>query len=324
MKKVIIGLVVFIVMFFTVSCSNEDNTVVIYSSSEDFRNEYISNRLQEEFPEYEIILQYNPTGKNAAKLKAEGISTDADIIIGLESSYLEQLKDILVDLSNYDMSHYMPNLISDSKKYASWELYSGAILLNEKLLEEKGLPIPTCYDDLLKPEYSQLISMPNPKLSGTGYMFYKNLVNTRGLEAALEYFDKLSKNVLMFTSSGSGPVKNLVAGETAIGLGMTFQATTEINKGASISITFFEEGAPYNTGGIAIIKGKEERKPVVEVFDFIYNTIIYEDKEKFVPEQIFVDQEVTVANYPKDIKYADMTGILDADEKTRLLEKWVW
>ena len=84
-------------------------------------------------------------------------------------------------------------------------------------LEEKNLAVPTSYADLLKPEYKGLVSMPNPKSSGTGYMFLKSLVNAWGEEEAFAYFDQLAENILQFTSSGSGPVNALVQGEAAIG-----------------------------------------------------------------------------------------------------------
>ncbi len=93
-----------------------------------------------------------------------------------------------------------------SKKYLPEYINSGAIILNTQVMEKNGLDVPTCYADLLKEEYRGLISMPNPKSSGTGYMFLKSLVNAMGEDAAFDYFDQLSENILQFTSSGSGPV----------------------------------------------------------------------------------------------------------------------
>ena len=46
------------------------------------------------------------------------------------------------------------------------------------------------------------------------------------------------------------------------------------------------------------------------------------DKELYMPEPIYKEQEITVANFPKDIKYADMTGIDDITLKESLLDKW--
>ena len=60
----------------------------------------------------------------------------------------------------------------------------------------------------------------------------------------------------------------------------------------------------------------------MDVFDYIYTTLINDDKKLYCPEAIFQDQAVEIENYPKDIPYADMTGIDDIQEKDRILTKW--
>ena len=44
--------------------------MVIYSTFEDYREEHMLTRLQEELPDYDIVVEYMPTGNCAAKLKA--------------------------------------------------------------------------------------------------------------------------------------------------------------------------------------------------------------------------------------------------------------
>lgn len=325
-KKTALIMCVLLSFLLLTACSSQsasnDNKVVIYSSSEDYRNEYLVKRLKEQFPDYDITLQYQSTGNNAAKLKAEGKDTECDIVLGLETGYLESLKNNLADLSDYDTSMYLDNMVDPDHRYLVWERFSGGIIVNTKVLSEKGLPEPASYQDLLKPEYKGLISMPNPKSSGTGYIFLLNLVNAMGEEQAFQYFDALSQNILQFTSSGSGPVNALVQGEAAIGLGMTFQAVKEINNDVALKIIYFSEGAPYTTGGYAMIEGKQSKQAVKDVFDYINSTLIYEDKDQFLPEQIFKEQINTMANYPSPIPYADMKGINDNSEKDRLLTEW--
>jgi len=197
----------------------------------------------------------------------------------------------------------------------------GAIIINHAVLEKHGLAAPTCYEDLLKPEYKGLISMPNPKASGTGYMFLLALVNLWGEDAAFEYFDALAENVLQFTSSGAGPVNALVQGEAAIALGITGTAVTAINNGAELEILFFEEGSPYALYGQGIIAGKEKDAAVREVYDFLYSTYVYENCAKFFPEQIFANKTFTVENYPEGVVYCDMSGNT-SEMKEYLLSKW--
>jgi len=303
-------------------CDKKKEKIVIYTSSEDYRIEDMQKRLDDEFPKYEISIEYLSTGDHAARLLSEGKETECDITFDLEYSNMAKVADkgILADLSDYDHSIYVDEL-NVSKYYIPELRSSGAIIVNTDVLKEKGLDEPKNFQDLLKSEYKDLISMPNPKSSGTGYMFLKMLVNTWGEDEAFAYFDKLSANISQFTASGEGPVNALIQGEAAIGLGMTAQAVTEINNGSPLKILFFEEGAPFSTYGLSIISGKETRKPVKEVFDFLYNTYCYENCEKFFPEQIYKDKPFTVKNYPTDIKYGDMKNNTGT-EKERLLQKW--
>lgn len=323
-KKILCFLLalVLVLLSFAGCGKKSENTVVIYASSEEYRNDYILKRLKEQFPNYDIKLQYLPTGKNAAKIKAEGTNTEADILLGVESSYLNDISDVLTDLSSYDISRYLEDTIDPNHKYLAWERFSGGIIVNKTLLQEKGLETPQSYEDLLKPEYKGMISMSNPASSSTGYIFLKSLCNAWGEEKAFEYFDQLAENVYQFSSSGSGPVNALVQGEAVIGLGMTFQAVQEINNGADLEILYFDEGSPYAVTGTAVIDGRLEKPAVKEVFDFLMNTLCEEDKEQFSPEAIFKDQETHMENYPQNIPYSDMTGIDDLNVKEDLLEQW--
>lgn len=304
-------------------CSKKgnENRVVIYSSAEEYRNEHFQKRLDEQFPDYDIIIEYMPSGNQAAKIQAEGNDTEADILFDIDYGYVESLEPYLAELEGYDQSIFMDDAKSESGKYLPEYRNGGAIIINLDVIKDKGLKEPTSYEDLLGDEWKGLISMPNPKSSGTGYIFLKSLVNAWGEEEAFKYFDKLEKNIVQFTSSGSGPVNALIQGEVAIGLGMTAQATKAINDGANLKILFFEEGSPYSMYGYGIIAGKEDKKSVKEVFDFFYNTLVDEDKELFVPEQIYKDKTFSIENYPENIPYSDMKNNTN-EEKKRLLEKW--
>ena len=237
---------------------DDENRVVIYSSAEEYRNEYFQKRLDEEFPEYDIVIEYMPSGNQAARIQAEGKDTEADILFDIDYGYVESLEPYLAKLDEYDQSIFMDDAQSESGKYLPEYRNGGAIIINLDVLEEKGLTEPTCYEDLLGKEWKGLVSMPNPKSSGTGYMFLKSLVNAWGEEEAFKYFDDLSENILQFTSSGSGPVNALVQGEVAVGLGMTAQAVTAINDGANLKIVYFEEGSPFSLYGYGIVSGKED------------------------------------------------------------------
>ena len=326
MKKITSFFLGIFCFLFFISCEKKNETVVIYSCTEDYKNEFYLAELQKQFPEINFVLDYQGSGAAAAKLKAEGFNTQGDILLSWEYTYFDMLTDYLADVSYFDTSMFLDDMLTTTKKYIPECRNSGAIVINTELLKEKGLAEPTSYQDLLKPEYKGLLSMPNPKSSGTGYMFLKNLVNAWGEEKAFAYFDNFAENIVQFTSSGSGPINALVQKEAAVALGMTAQAVTMINEGAPLKIVFFEEGVPFSQYGHAMTKKAETKDnyaKIQEVFDYLVKVVTPACDALYFPEQVFKDKVFTLPNYPTNIPYGNMSNNT-TEEKTRLLEKWMY
>lgn len=324
MKKGIVLLLVVTILFTFLATRSSQESIVVCSSMEQYRSDSLQEQLAEAFPQHNIVVMYMPTGKAAAKVFVEGSGTEIDILVGLETGYLNKISSSLDDISGISTVDYSEGLTpqDNDNLWVTWERQAGAIIVNREILEKYGLEAPETYEDLLDPCYQGLIAMPDPKSSGTGYFFYKNWVNLWGDEGALAYVDALHSNLKQFTESGSGPIKMLKQGEIAVGLALTFQAVTEINEGQPFEIIYPPQGSPYSLTGTAIIQGKQEKSGVKEVYDFIANSFLIYDKENFSPETIYTGQSVRLPNYPQDIRYADMTGIQDAAEKERILALW--
>lgn len=324
MKKCIVLVLALTLLFTALAVSGNKESIVICASTEQFRNDALQQQLNEKFPQYNIIVMYMATGKAAAKIYAEKETSEVDILVGLETGYMNKIKDSLADISGISQIPYVDGLTpaDNGNQWVTWERQAGGIIINRTVLEKHGLEAPTSYEDLLKPEYKGLVAMPDPKSSGTGYFFYKNWVNTMGHEGALAFVDKLYGNLKQFTESGSGPIKLLKQGEIAIGLALTFQAINEINDGQPLEIIFPETGSPYSLTGSAIVKGHREKEGIEEVFSYIVNEFLVYDKENFSPETIYDGQVNKIPNYPQNIPYADMQGIQDDKEKERLLALW--
>lgn len=317
-------LLVVTLVFVLLADLGSKESIVICASTEQFRNDALQAQLAERFPQYNVIVMYMATGKAAAKIFAEGADSEVDILVGLETGYLNKIAHQLEDISGISKVPYMQKVAPENNgnRWVTWERQAGAIIVNRDILDKYGLEAPTSYEDLLKPAYKGLVAMPDPKSSGTGYFFFKSWVNAWGEEEALKYVDALYGNLKQFTESGSGPVKLLKQGEVAVGLGLTFQAVNEINDGQPFEIIYAGGESPYSLTGTAMISGHGQKEGVREVYDFIVNEFLVYDKEYFSPEQIYEGQVNRVENYPSGIRYADMQGIQDDKEKERLLAKW--
>ena len=319
MKKIIITLLILTLAI--TGCTTNEDRVVIYSSMEEERNQELKKQLKEEFPQIDIAVQYMSTGNCAAKIKNEGINVEADIILDLETSHMEKLKDNFAELSQFDTSIYLDN-INISNEYLIWAKQRASVIIDKTYFDDHNLALPKTYQDLLKKEYKNLIAMPDPKTSGTGYSFYLNVVNIMGEKEGLEYFKKLKNNSREFTTSGSGPTNLLKQGEIKIALGMTSQGAEAINEGYNFQIIELESGSPYSTTSCSVIKGRETNDNVKEVFSWLISDFIKYDKENFMPDIILKNQENKMTNYPQKLTDANMNGLENADTKTKLTEKW--
>lgn len=320
MKKYICLIFLFILLI-TTGCSKKAGQVVIYTSMEENRNKALKEQLAEKFPDKDIVVQYLSTGNSAAKIKNEGTNVEADIVLDLETAHMVELEENFADLSSFDTSIYLDG-VNKSNRYLTWTKYTMALVIDKNYFDKHNLSVPKTYDDLLKSEYRNLIAIPDPKTSGTGYAFYLNVVNIMGEDKAIEYFKKLKNNLREFTTSGSGPTNLLKQGEIAIAMGMTSQGVEAINEGYNFKIVSLKTGAPYNTTSFGIIKGRENKENVREVFEWLMNDFGKYDKEYFLPDKILKNQEVKVKNYPTNLKDAKMDGIDSVSVKQDLISKW--
>ena len=320
MKKVKVFILLILFTFFTSGCGNDD-TVVIYSAMDEERNQALQEQLKEKLTDIDVKVQAISTGNLAAKIKNEGENIEADIVLDLETAHMENVKENFASLSSFDTSMYLDG-INKEENYLIWVKYTMNLIIDNEYFKEHNLKVPKTYNDLLKKDYKNLIAMPDPKVSGTGYAFFINAVNEMGEDDAVKYFNKLKNNLREFSTSGSGPTNLLKQGEIAIAMGMTAQGVMAINEGYDFSIVELESGSPYNTTAFGIIKGREEKENVKKVFEWLLNDFIRYDKENYYPDIILKDQKSNIKNYPSNLTDGNMTGINSVETKEHLTEVW--
>jgi len=321
MKKRILLMILFIVAIFGVSGCGKGNNIVVYSSMEEENNQLLTKMVKEKFPDMDVIVQHVGTGNSAAKIKNEGTSIEAKIILDLETSHMNNLKDNFADLSSFDRSKYLDSVNVDNN-YVTWTKYNVGLIVDNKYLKEHNIPAPKTYEDLLKPIYKNLIAMPDPTSSGSGYAFYLNVVNLKGEDKAIEYFKKLKNNIREFTTSGSGPTNLLKKGEIAIAMGMFSQGAAAITEGYDYSLIQLDTGCPFNTTSAGIIKGNENDENIKKLFQWLITDFEKVLVEERVPGTLYKEQTAKIQNYPEKVKDADMTNIESADKKQELSKKW--
>lgn len=141
--------------------------------------------------------------------------------------------------------------------YRTVGIYSGPLGFgyNTELVQKKKLGVPRSWADLLKPEYKGDIQVANPASSGTAYTMIATLVQLMGEDKAFEYLKGLHRNVGQYTRSGTGPIKAVARGETAVSISFVHDAPQEKMQGFPVETTTPSEGTGAEIGSMSIVKG---------------------------------------------------------------------
>lgn len=128
---------------------------------------------------------------------------------------------------------------------------------------------PKSWDDLLKPEYKGKIVLSSPLTSGTAYTYVATLVQLMGEEKAFDYLEKLDRQTLKYTDSGSKPCAMVKDGAAGVGLSFAHDIILLDPKGAKMEISFPREGTGIEVGGAAVVKNAPNRALARKFIDFL-------------------------------------------------------
>lgn len=232
--------------------------LLVYTAIEADQLESYKQAFEADNPGITINWVRDSTGIVTAKLLAEKDNPQADVVWGLAATSLMLLADegMLLGYAPAGLDKINPKF-RDGAVDPTWvgmDVWSSAICFNTVEGGAKGVAAPASWQDLTKPEYAGMISMPNPSSSGTGYLMVSAWLQLMGEEKGWEYMDALHENVGAYTHSGSKPCRQAGAGEFPIGISFEYRASKTKEDGAPIDIIFPTEGIGWDMEATAILK----------------------------------------------------------------------
>ncbi len=142
-------------------------------------------------------------------------------------------------------------------------------LVNEELLKEKGLEVPTTWEELADPKYKGEIIMANPAISGTNYAAVKGILDMYGEEEGWAYLEKLNNNIPFYGKRGKDPEEKTVAGEFAIGIIPVDKTSFDLAEKHNLTVIYPEDGIPWVPEGVAIFKNSDGADIAKAFIDFM-------------------------------------------------------
>ena len=153
--------------------------------------------------------------------------------------------------------------------YKTTGIYAGllGIVYNTNELATKKLPPPKCWRDLTNPIYRGHISMADPRRSGTAYMAISLWSSLFG-EQYQANVEKISANILEYPSSGTAPLKKVLAGESAISISFLHDAAALIKRAEPLKIVVPCEGTTFEIGSVSLIQNRPNQDGGKIFFDW--------------------------------------------------------
>lgn len=250
--------------------------LTVYTAVEAEDLQKYAERFNQDHPDIEIKWVRDSTGIVTAKLLAEKDNPQADVVWGLAATSLMLLKNegMLEPYAPAGVDELDAKFV-DSDSPPSWtgmDAWVASICVNTIEAEANGLPMPTSWADLAKPEYQGHVAMPNPNSSGTGFLDVSSWLQIMGEDEGWAYMDALHENIAYYTHSGSKPCKDAARGEVAIGVSFAFRGAKSKAEGAPLEIVVPSEGIGWDMEATSIVKGTDDLEAAQTLVDWSVTT----------------------------------------------------
>lgn len=277
MKKVSVILAVTLVLVLLAGTALADGqpeklegTLKVVTTSENYKP--LFDKFTEEVgPEVEFLSM--SSGEVLSKLRAEGGTPEADLWFGGGiDAFMAAKTDGLLEQVEFDAAADLAPEYKDEENYwFSKGVTVVGFMVNDDLLEEKGLEAPATWDDLTKPEYKGEILMSNPAISGTNYAVVNALLQTKGEEDGWAYFEALNENVDYYSKRGADPSTKTAAGEVAVGITYLDGTLDELMESSNVHLVYPSDGMPYVPEGVAAFANAENTEAAKAFIEWFFS-----------------------------------------------------
>ncbi|RKG29871.1 putative 2-aminoethylphosphonate ABC transporter substrate-binding protein [Acinetobacter tianfuensis] len=312
----------------TSSVSQDAEQITVYTAVEADQLKRYQWELRKAHPELKVKWVHDSTGVITAKLLAEQKNPQADVVMGLAltSLLVMEKKQMLQPYSPKNVEQLKTEFYSqkDIPTWTGMTAWESAVCVNTVELKKKNLPIPQTWQDLSKPIYKNMIVMPNPASSGTGYLDVTAWMQIFGEKQAWSYMQALDKNISQYVHSGSKPCKMAAQGEAVIGISFGYPGFKLKSRGAPLEIIYPKEGLGWEMEASAIVKGTRKLSSAQKFIDW---TVSQAANQAYAQNfSMVAHQHVQSSNtdFPKNLheKLVKNDFYWAAEQRDTILKKW--
>jgi iron(III) transport system substrate-binding protein len=240
--------------------------LILYTASNPKIEKDINAAFQKAYPDIKINTINLSTGPITERAIAEKANPQADVIWMVNDIALERLKEAGV-LEPYEPKN-SPVVEEFRDPDGFFVNHNGTVMgmaVNTKLLKERNLPMPTTWEDLIKPIYKGQISIASPTKSGTGLSIFSTMWDAFGWN----FIDNFHQNIFAYQSSGSAAARMCGRGEVAIGLSYDTAILQQVQAGLPVEMVIGRISPNVKEGG-GLLAGAPHPKEAKIFLDWLF------------------------------------------------------
>jgi iron(III) transport system substrate-binding protein len=304
-----------------------EDKLVIYTAFEENELKTFWEQFKKDLPDLAAKASYirGSTGPTMARLEAEKANPQADVVWGVFNDYVTGAakKGLLEPYAAKETDRIAARFKHPEAMWQGVTLLTVAFAVNQKKMAELKLAPPHTWNDLLDPKYKGHIVMSNPSTSGTAYLLLASHVKRLGEDKAFEYYTTLDRNLSQVTKSGGAPGRMAASGETPIGVALAYEVEVARKQGAPIDVIHPTDGVAWTFEANALVKGARNPQNAKRFLDWAVSKSAMASYAEWRGTGI-TRTDVGVRG-PKisDMKLIDLDFVWAAEQKDRLVKKWL-
>jgi len=263
-----------LIVLITISCNNNSNVVVVYTSVDQIFSEPILKGFENETGIIVKVVYDTEETKSTGvlnRLIAEKENPQCDLFWSGDPVRTIVLKNKGITLPYQSVVANDIDLVYKDPEY-HWTGFSArarVLIYNKDLLELAD--VPQSIFDLTKEEHKGKIAIANP-LFGTTTFHISALFVAIGDEKAKQFLVDLKNNEVVIATSNGDVKKRVIQGEVSCGLTDTDDAYEAIKEGANIGVVFLDQeemGSLIIPNTVNLIKNSHHSKNGKKLMDYL-------------------------------------------------------
>ncbi|RMB61150.1 thiamine ABC transporter substrate-binding protein [Tessaracoccus antarcticus] len=277
-----------------------------------------------------LDVTYVAPGDGGALVNQLILTKDApmgDVVFGIDNSFSGRAVDEGI-ITDYDS----PALPATSKQFDTPDLTPidfGDVCLNadSQWFAKEGIAVPTTLEDLVKPEYKDLLVVTNPASSSPGLSFLLATISAKGDDGYLDYWGQLVDNGVKVVQGWSDAYYTEFSGADGKG-----PRPLVVSYATSPAYTVTEDGSESTTVALlgtcfrqveyaGVIAGAQNQKGAQEFIDFLLS----EDVQSSIPETMYMYPVTDVAlpaQWEKFAPLSEQSLTIEPDEISAGRDRW--